>query len=118
MKQFPAPTRIMYTLTFLIKKTRDPETGLYEAICRELRTVSCGTTVEQALNNIREACEMELDTFSDSSTETIKYLESHGIRVLKDGDALRERDRFIQTMEMDFEMLATPEHFTRELALT
>ncbi len=77
----------MYTLTFRIGKFRDPETGLYESVCVELGTASCGTTIEQALENIREACELELDTFQ-TTTETIKYLETHGVRVLQDGDAL------------------------------
>ena len=87
-------------------------------MCLELGTVSCGTTIEQALNSIREACELELSTFR-GSTETIQYLEDHGIAVLKDGDVLREQDRMRKNpkIDLDYNMLSTPEHFTRELIL-
>lgn len=118
MTSFPPPTRVMFTLTFGIRKVRDPETGLYECVCRELGTASCGISIEQALYNIREACDLELSTFQ-ISTEMIEYLGDHGIEVLKDGDALRERDRIRNNTQiaLDYDMLSTPEHFTRELIL-
>lgn len=106
----------MYTLTFGIYKFRDPDTGLYVSKCLELGTESCGVTLEQALENIREATSLELDTF-ETSTEIVKYLEEHGVRVLTVGDALRERDRIVKKFNLDVDILATPEHFTREMAL-
>jgi predicted RNase H-like HicB family nuclease len=116
MAPVPAPAQVMYELTFAIRVKPDEDTGLYESFCVELKTASCGKTIEEALHNIRAACELELDTF-DTSTELVKYLRSFGVEVFTDGDAFREMDRMGRTLrELQQGILSTPERFTRQLA--
>ena len=116
MSSAPAPAQVIYELTFAIHVKPDEDTGLYESYCVELETASCGKSIEEALHNIREACELELDSF-DTSSELIKYLRSHGVNVFTDGDAFREMDRIGRARrELQEGLLSTPERFTRQLA--
>ena len=52
------------TFTAILHK----EDGLYVAECQEVGTVSQGTTVEEALDNLREATELYLEEFPAPGT--------------------------------------------------
>jgi len=51
--------KIMELFTAIIQKEED----MYIAICSEIGTVSQGLTVEEALENLREATELYLEEF-------------------------------------------------------
>ncbi len=63
--------------TATIKK--DSETGLYVAWCPELDIASQGKSVEDAMNNLKEALELYLEdedvTFSDENVLLISVIE-------------------------------------------
>lgn len=112
MVRIPEPTQVMYELTFAIRKAKDKETGLYESVCIQLGTASVGNTIDEALHNIYEATDLELETFQ-TSTELISYLRRHGAKVWTDGDVFREMDRL--NLEVQSGTIATTERFTRKL---
>jgi predicted RNase H-like HicB family nuclease len=64
-------------VTFLIEK----EEGGYAAICRELGTASCGSTIEEAAENIREATSLYVDTLEELG-ERERIFSERGITIL------------------------------------
>lgn len=114
MRRVPDPVRVMYNLTFAVQRQPDAETGFYESRCLQLGTSSVGRTIEEAIENIRDAAELELSVF-DTSPQLVKYLREHGVTVWTDGDAIREQARR-QTTQLEYGELTMPEQFSRELA--
>lgn len=64
------------TLTFVIEK----EGRQYSAVCRELGTASCGDTVDEALENIREAVNVDLNTLEQIG-ERARIFRERGIKL-------------------------------------
>ncbi len=55
----------METYTAIIQKDED----MYVATCSELGTVSQGATIEEAVNNLKEATELYLEEFPQEEKE-------------------------------------------------
>ena len=106
----------MFELTLAVREDPDEDTGLYESRCFQLGTASCGSTIEEAIRNIREACDLELSVF-DTSSQLVNYLREHSVMVWTDGDAYREMDRMRGSSKWQPEIgvLAMPARFIREL---
>jgi predicted RNase H-like HicB family nuclease len=45
-----------------------PEDGQYAAYCPELGTASCGGTIEEALDNIKDAASLHIETLKELGT--------------------------------------------------
>ena len=56
------------------------EDGQYSALCEELGTVTCGDTVEEALANLKEAVEVDLDTLEELG-ERPRFFRKRGIKI-------------------------------------
>jgi predicted RNase H-like HicB family nuclease len=63
----------IHTLTAVIHQEDD----LYVAQCPEIGTVSQGSTVEEAVTNLKEATELYLEEFPNSTPCTGKCQQSH-----------------------------------------
>jgi len=56
------------------------ERGRWVADCSELGTASCGDTVEQAVDNVKDACIVHLNALEQLG-ERKKFFREHNIRI-------------------------------------
>lgn len=66
----------------------DEEDGQFASYCRELGTSSCGDTISEALENLREAIELHIEgleevgelqrTLRDHNNIKVKYMTDRG----------------------------------------
>ncbi len=66
----------------------DEEDGQFASYCRELGTASCGDTISEALENLREAIELHIEgleevgelqrTLRDHNNIKVKYMTDRG----------------------------------------
>lgn len=61
-------------VTFII----EPADGQYAAVCQELGTASCGDTVEEATQNLREAVALHLKALEELG-ERPRFFQERGI---------------------------------------
>ena len=73
-------------LTIVIEK----EGKAYTALCRELGTASCGDSIEEAAENIREAIELHLNTI-EMVGERKAFFQRKGIKTRRSGQAPPKR---------------------------
>lgn len=64
-------------VTYLVK----PEDGQYASFCPELGTASCGATIEEALEGIKDAVSLHIETMRDLGTLD-GFLAKRGVEVL------------------------------------
>ena len=64
-------------VTYLIR----PEDGQYASYCPELGTASCGDTIEEALDNIKDAVVLQIETLRDTGALD-RFLADRGIKPL------------------------------------
>ena len=79
-----AGTQLEFTLEVKVDE------GQYIAKCVELGTASCGDSKEEALDNLREAIDLHLETL-DSVGELKRYLRRRGILLEDVSDESRGR---------------------------
>lgn len=58
----------------------DEEDGQFASYCRELGTASCGDTISEALENLREAIELQIEGLEEVG-ELQRTLRDHNIKV-------------------------------------
>ena len=64
-------------VTYLVK----PEHGQYASYCPELGTASCGDSIEEALDNIKDAVSLHIETLKELGTLD-KFLAERGVKPL------------------------------------
>ena len=60
------------------------EDNQYASYCRELGTASCGDTVEEAFENLREALDLHIEALIDTG-ELERFFRERNIRIDLDG---------------------------------
>ena len=60
----------------------DKEGEQFASFCRELGTASCGETLEEAFENLRDAVRVHLDALAETG-ELYRFLRDKGVRIEK-----------------------------------
>ena len=74
----------------------EPEDDGFVTICPELGTASCGDTVKEALDNLREAIEVHLNGLEEVGT-TARVFNERGIEVFERPDEPSAWQRVIES---------------------
>lgn len=66
------------------------EDGQYVGVCKELGTATCGSTLDEAYGNLREAVAEHLEALEELG-ERERFFTSHNIRVFATPELQEER---------------------------